>query len=327
MRTWSIVVGLLAGTTLSAAGQPNPFKVAKSNLKGEVNYPLSGDQTGTAKTAFDGDRQLSLSEGTVKMMGKSTKMSTWTLVTGDSMYSADLEKKEGTVMANLLPYYAKAYDQLDGAGKRRFHENIKDMGALMSRAFGMGPVNSLGEKVGDETVAGEVCENRRFASFTVCSMKKGAPLMLKSSGDLLCFRFEQTATSVSLNAPPGSAFEKPAGVKFTPLPMADADSAARGVVGYLSSQALSDSLAAARAELEQAKAEAAAQGKPTEMTAEQKEQMRQACEVLKNFDMGQVVAGAMKAMQEEIKNAAVDAVKQGATNKLKGLIKKPKIPF
>lgn len=327
MRSGGILIVLVLGSVGVGAGQPNPFKVAKSNLKGEVNYVLGGDQTGTAKSAFDGDRQLSWTTGTIKMMGKSTKSSTWTLVTADSMFTADLEKNEGTAMPNLLPLYAKAYDQLDGAGKGRFHDNIKEMGALMSRAFGMGPVGSLGEKMGDETVAGEVCENRRFASFTVCSMKKGPQLMLKSSGDLLCFRFEQTATSVSLAAPAGSAFDKPAGVTFKPFQSVDPDSAARGMVGYLASQALTDSLAAAKAELEQAKADAAAKGETTEMTAEQKEQMRQACDVLKNFDMGQVLANAVKAMQRELANAAVGAAKQGAANKLKGLIKKPKIPF
>lgn len=199
---------------------------------------------------------------------------------------------------------------------------------MMSKAFGAGSMASLGEKLGDETVAGEVCEDRRFATFTVCSMKRGPQIMLKTSGDLLCYRFEQTATSVSLAAPAAGVFEKPAGVKFAPMPAElNADSAARGFVGYLSSQALADSLAASKAELDRAKTEAAAEGKSTEMTKEEKEQMKQACDMLKNFDMTSVLANSWKAMKKEMANAAVDAAKKGATNKLKGLIKKPKIPL
>ena len=66
----------------------------------------------------------------------------------------------------------------------------------MSKAFNVNSFSSLGNKLGDETVAGEVCENRAFGGFTMCSMKKSPTLSLKTTGDLLCFRFEQTATSV-----------------------------------------------------------------------------------------------------------------------------------
>jgi hypothetical protein len=108
--------------------------------------------------------------------------------------------------------------------------------------------------------------------------------------------------------------------------MQNPDSAARGFVGYLASQELADSLAAAQTELEEARAKAAADGKPTEMTAADKEQMQAACETLKNLDMNKVMAAAGNAMVSAMKEAAVDEAKKGATGKLKGLIKKPKIP-
>lgn len=326
MQRLSLASGLASLVLVSvAAAQPNPFKLPKSNLKARVTYQLSGDQNGTAETAYDGDRMMTTSTGTIKMMGKEQKASSWMMVTADSMFTADLDKKEGSAGPNLIPLYAKAYDQLDGGGKQRFHANIKEMGALMSKAFNVNSFSSLGNKLGDETVAGEVCENREFASFTVCSMKKNPMLSLKTAGDLVCFRFEQTATSVSLSSPPASTWSLPAGVKFVPMPMA-ADSAARGFVGYLASQQLTDSLAKAKAELEQAKAEAATKGQPQEMTKEQKEQMRQACDMIKNFDMNKALANALNEMKRELGNAAVDAAKQGAMGKLKGLIKKPKIP-
>ena len=127
-------------------------------------------------------------------------------------------------------------------------------------------------------------------------------MSLRTAGNLVCFRFEQTATAVSLSAPPSSAWEKPAGIDFKPMLGAqDADSAARGMVGYLASQQLSDSIAAGKAAMEKAKSEAAAKGRP--MTDEEKAQMKR-----------------------EFGNAAVDAAKQGATSKLRGLIKKPRIP-
>lgn len=108
------------------------------------------------------------------------------------------------------------------------------------------------------------------------------------------------------------------------MPGQDAGSAARGMVGYLASQQLSDSLAAAKAELEKAKAEAAVSGEPKAgearpMTDEEKAQRKQACEMLKNFDMNKALAGAWKETKKALGNAAVDAAKQGATSRLKGL--------
>ena len=298
MRDGIVTLALLAVAANQTLAQPNPFKLPKSTIKAQVAYQLTGDQKGTAETAFDGSRMMSKSSSTIKMMGKETKSSEWTMVTEDSMYTANLDKKEGFAGPNLLPHYAKAYDGLDGAEKQRFHANMKDMGALMSKAFNVGSMASLGDKLGERTIAGEVCEDRQFAGFEVCTMKRGPRVSLRTAGNLVCFRLEQTATAVSLSAPPSSAWEKPAGIDFKPMLGAqDADSAARGMVGYLASQQLSDSIAAGKAAMEKAKSEAAAKGDPKAgegrpMTDEEKAQMKQACEMLKNFDMNKVLAGA-----------------------------------
>ena len=322
--TATVVVALVTGP---AVAQPNPFKLPKNTVKAQITYQLGGDQKGTAETAIDGDRFMAKSTGTMKMMGKEQKSSTWTLMTADSMYSVDLDKKEGFVAPNLMGLYAKAYDGLDGAGKKRFHSNMQDMGAMMSKVFDVNSFSSMGEKLGDETIAGEACENRKFGMFEICAMKKAPRLALRSRGDLLCFRMEQTATSVSLGAPPASAWEPPGGVKYKPmLGPQNPDSAAQAMVSYLASQQLADSIAAAKAELEKAKAEAAAKGQPTEMTAEQKEQAKQACEFIKNVDVSSVMANIATAMKQALVNAAGDAAKNAATSKIKGLFKKPKIP-
>ena len=330
MRTAVIGALLALGVTGPLWAQPNPFKLPKSSVKAHVTYELSGDQKGTSEVAMDGDRHMSRTASTIKMMGKESKANHWTLVTSDSMYTADLDKKEGTAGPNLIPLYARAYDDLDGTSKERFHSNMKEMGAMLSKAFDIGSLGSTGEKLGEETIAGESCIDHKFAMFTVCSMKKAPAISLKTSGDIVCFQFQETATSVSLGSPPASAWDRPEGITFKPLlgPQ-NPDSAAHAFVGYLASQQLADSLAAAKAKIEKEQADAKAQAKPTstqEMTPEEKEQMKQACEVIKNFDMGKVLAAAWENMKKQLANEAVDAAKRSATNKLKGLIKKPRIP-
>ncbi len=332
-----IAVLLAAAVVMPAAAQPNPFKVPANRVNATIAYQLGGDQAGTAQVAIDGDRLVSRSDATMKMMGRSDKSSTWSLMTSDSMYTADLDKGEGFVGPNLLPYYAKAYDALDGSGKRRFHDNVGEMSALMSKVFDIKSFGTVGQTRGEQTIAGEVCENREFGGFVICSMKKAPQVALHTKGSVICFEMEQTATSVSLAAPAPEAFAVPAGISFKRMPGTEnPDSAARGFVGYLASEALADSIQAAKADLEKARAEAAAKGQPTELTQEQQAQMKQACEFIKNVDVGQVMANALNSFADELKQEAVNAAKDAANDAVKdakgdakrrvrGIIRRPRL--
>jgi hypothetical protein len=115
--------------------------------------------------------------------------------------------------------------------------------------------------------------------------------------------------------------------------VSNADSAAQGLVGYLASQQLTDSLAKAKAELQAAQAKASAQnpGEMPKMTPEQEASMQKACETMKNLDVGKVIADAandaMKQMAAQAKQAAIDAGKNAVNQKIQGIFKKPKIPL
>jgi hypothetical protein len=321
-----LILAALAAVVTPLHAQPNPFKLPKSGVKAaQITYSLTGDITGTATVAIDGDRTARHQTSTMKMMGKTVNTDSWTLTTPDSSYSADLTKKQGTVLPNMLPHFSSAYEELDGDAKKRFHQNMEDMASLLSRAFSLASLNA-GEKLGNKTYAGQECEERKLASFSICTMTK-APIMLHSQGSLVCLNFEETATEVKLAAPSGEAFATPAGITWkVDTRVEKPDSMAKGYVMYLASQQLSDSLAKAKAELEAAKAKQAQTGKTATLTPEQQSEMQKACDALKNFDAGKMLAdatGQMKqAMIDEAKRAATDAAK----NKIKGLFHKPKIP-
>jgi hypothetical protein len=334
MRHAVLAIGLVLAAA-PASAQPNPFKLPKSNLKGgaEVSYTLSGDITGTAMMAFEGDRWVRKQTGTMKMMGKTTTSETWTLTTPDSMYNADVSRKQGSVMPNMLPLMAKAYDGLDGSGKKRLHQNMGEMSSLLTKGFGLSSFSSMGEDLGSKTYAGQSCEERKFGPVVMCSMDK-APVVLHSQTRLLCFNMEETATEVKLGAVSPAAFAPPAGVVFAPdKHVTNADSAAQGLVSYLASQQLADSLAKAKAELQAAQAKAGAQnpGEMPKMTPEQEASMQKACETMKNLDVGKVIADAandaMKQMAAQAKQAALDAGKNAVNQKIQGVFKKPKIPL
>jgi hypothetical protein len=315
------VASLLVASGGSA--QTNPFKIPKPSIKGaSVSYTMTGDMEGTATAAYDGERYLRASKATMQIMGKTSDVDDWVLTTADSVWRADLAKKEGTVAPSMLPFMANAYDDLDGDGKKRFHQNLQDMSALIGQAFGLGNLNS-GEKGESKTYAGQECEERKLGPILVCQMSK-APIVLHTSANLACMKFEETATAVTLSAPGAAAFAMPAGIEFKPDPyLRNVDSTARGFVGYLSSQQLTDSIAKAKAELAAA---GGAQANPQELTPEQQESLRAACEAIKSIDMSKVMADAANAWQRAMVEAMKNEAKNQAVKGIKGLIRKPKIP-
>jgi hypothetical protein len=337
MKRLAVVAAFALGASPLVAGtlvaQGNPFKLPKNKVSNlEVSYAYTGDTQGTASRAISKDRIVSHEQTTSKFFGKTTNTDSWTLFTPDASYSADLLKKTGVKRPNVLPYMEKAYDNLDGTSKQRLHQNMKDMAQMISQAFGAQAL-AAGEKGEVKTYAGEKCEEHSFGPFSVCSMQDAPAVPLHMKGDILCVNFEQTATSVKKAEPPASAFEPPAGITFAEdTNLASPDSMARGFVNYLASQQLADSIAKAKAEMakqqqSQASSSGGAEEKPRELTPEEKEQQRQACEALKNFDLGKTMANAGKSVVNEAVNEAVEEkkseVKNDAKNKIKGFIKKP----
>lgn len=326
----TVLVAALAAVALPVVAQQNPFKVKKGDFKAEISYTMSGDMSGKSTVAIDGERSARRATSTTKMMGKTTSSDTWTLTTPDSTYTADLTKKKGTVGPNLVPHLAKAYDDLDGDSKKRLHQNMEDMAGVMSKAFGALGVSSGGEKLGTKTYAGQECEERKMGGFEICTMSK-APIMLHTKASIVCLNYEETATEVKLGGVSGDAFAVPSGVVFTPdQRMREADSTAIGFVNYLASQQLADSLAKAKAEIESAQAKSAAPGTPPKLTPEQQASMQQACETMKNLDVSKMISDAsnqmLKGMVDQAKQAAMNAAKSAAENKVRSIFKKPKIP-
>jgi hypothetical protein len=158
-------------------------------------------------------------------------------------------------------------------------------------------------------------------------MEDAPAVPLHLEANLFCVNFEETATSVKRGDPPASAFEPPAGITFqNDTNLVNPDSMARGFVSYLASQQLADSLAKAKAEMAKQTSPSGGE-KPKELTPEEKEQQRQACEQLKNFDLGKTMANATKSVVKEALNEAAQEkqaeAKNEAKSKIKGLFKKP----
>ncbi|MFL5496046.1 MAG: hypothetical protein ACJ8DC_16805 [Gemmatimonadales bacterium] len=324
-----VVLGLFAS---SAAAQQNPFKLPKNNTSVTVQYAYAGDMQGTGERAVSKDRVMAHQSTTGKFFGKTSTTDTWTLITPDSSYSADLTKKTGVAMPNVLPYMAKAYDDLDGTSKQRLHQNMQEMVQMISRAFGTQTMVS-DEKTATQTYAGEKCDERTFGTFSICSMQDAPAVPLHVSGSMMCVSYEETATAVKKGEPSAAELAPPAGITFQrDTTLASPDSMARGFVKYLASQELADSIAKAKSEMASRSSTSNVSNASTtsaahEPTPEEREQQRQACEALKNFNLGKAMSDATKQVFSEAVNEAVQEkkmeAKEGAKQKIKGLLKKP----
>jgi hypothetical protein len=326
-------VAALACAASPLIAQDNPFKLPKNKLAAvDVTYAYAGDMSGTAERAISKDRIVSHETTTSKFFGKTTNTDSWTLYTPDSAYSVDLTKKTGIRRPNVLPYMEKAYDDLDGASKQRLHQNLQDMAQMITKAFGSQALTA-GEKGETKTYAGEKCQEHSFAGFSVCSMQDAPAIPLHTQGNLLCVDFEQTATSVKRGEPPASAFAPPPGITFQDdTNLVKPDSMAHVFVNYLASQQLADSIAKAKADMakQQQASNASSSGggeQPKELTPEEKAKQREACEALKNFDLGKTMANAGKSVVgealHEVEEEKKAEVKNDAKQKIKGLFKKP----
>jgi hypothetical protein len=326
-------VAALACAASPLIAQDNPFKLPKNKLAAvDVTYAYAGDMSGTAERAISKDRIVSHETTTSKFFGKTTNTDSWTLYTPDSAYSVDLTKKTGIRRPNVLPYMEKAYNDLDGASKQRLHQNLQDMAQMITKAFGSQALTA-GEKGETKTYAGEKCQEHSFAGFSVCSMQDAPAIPLHTQGNLLCVDFEQTATSVKRGEPPASAFAPPPGITFQDdTNLVKPDSMAHVFVNYLASQQLADSIAKAKADMakQQQASNASSSGggeQPKELTPEEKAKQREACEALKNFDLGKTMANAGKSVVgealHEVEEEKKAEVKNDAKQKIKGLFKKP----
>ena len=126
---------MLSATLLAAAvvahpasAQGNPFQARYDALPTiTVTYSDSGDMSGSARTTADGSRLARWSAVSGKFLGRTTNDTTWSMCTPDTIWSADLNRKTGTVSVNPLPAMHKAYDDLDGDSKARFQSNVAAM--------------------------------------------------------------------------------------------------------------------------------------------------------------------------------------------------------
>jgi len=320
------VLGLVAVMALSAPllAQVNPFRPAGGGVQSAViAYTLSGSISGTEELTLDGDRMARRGTTSMKMFGKTVTSESLELMTHDSVYSVDLAKKTGFAMPNYAPYLADEYDHLPGKQKKHLQQNLELAAQTLGQAFGMGNIAQANQVVGQETVAGETCEVRKFGDWSVCALARDPRIALKTSGEIVCMEMNTVAMSAAINqGAPAAKFAVPAGVKWaTPDTSLSRDpkATAKEMLRMLSSEEFRDSLLAAQHKMTAAEDSAGVR----EMTPEQREQSCAQLRQAYNVDLGAAFTHALGAVAESAAKSAAENALQGAANSLRRRIRIP----
>jgi len=303
---------VLFAATSSLAAQVNPFKPSGRSVKSAViAYTVSGAMSGTEELALDGDRMARRGATSMKMFGRTVTSETLTLTTRDSVYSVDLTKKTGFAMPNYGPFLADEYDRLSGKQKKQLQQNLELAAQTLGQAFGLGSIAQANQVAGQETVAGQTCDVRKFGDWSVCALAADPSITLRTSGEIMCMELNTVATSATINQ--GASADKlamPSGVVWTPPDTSlsrDPKATAKEMLQMLSSEELRDSLLAAQKDMKAAEDSAGVK----QMTPAEREQ---ACAQLReayHIDLG-------AAFTRALGNVARNAAKSAAENALKG---------
>ena len=142
---------VIAASPLSA--QDNPFKLPRARPPSRSATPTPETCRVPPSTAFRRTGSSRTRPRPAKFFGKTTDAGSWTLFTPEWNYSADLTKKTGLKLPNVLPYMEKAYDDLGRHVEQRLHQNMQDMAQMMSKAFAV-RLSGAGEDRHDQDVRG-----------------------------------------------------------------------------------------------------------------------------------------------------------------------------
>jgi hypothetical protein len=320
------VLAFVATVAVSAplAAQVNPFKPGGGAVHSAViAYTLSGSLSGTEELALDGDRMVRRGSTSMRVFGRTVTSESVVLSTHDSVYSVDLTKKTGFVLPNYGPYLADEYDRLSGKQKKQLQQNLELAAQTMGQAFGMGNIAQANQAVGQETVAGQTCDLRKFGDWSVCALAADPRITLKASGEIMCMEMNTVASSATINqGVPADEFALPAGVSWSPRDTSlsrDPKATAKEMLQMLSSEELRDSLLAAQKKMTAAEDSAGVR----EMTPEEREQSCAQLREAYHVDLGAAFMHALGNMAESAAKTAAENALKGAANTIRRRIRIP----
>ena len=210
-------LAILMATPLGA--QDNPFTPADGPVRdATVTYALTVGKErilGRAELAHSDARWALSVQIRDSLTGDTLK--TWALLTADSIYRWQSfgDAGTGSRSASFRAHLARAFAELTPAEKAAALRGIKAIPAGAAAALELLP-NAVGVRDGTAEVAGHTCVVWRIGRERFCALAEAPEIVLRWYGRAQIVTL--SATNVSFEPPPASAFDPPEGARFTPEP-------------------------------------------------------------------------------------------------------------
>jgi hypothetical protein len=173
---------------------------------GIIEYKITGMQSGTEILYFDdwGRKEAKYTNTEISVMNIKQKQNQLGILDGNITYTIDLDRKTGTKMDTPL------MGDLSRGAKRQ-GKDMTDVGMEMLKQMG-------GEKVGEEKVAGYLCEVYEIKKMSSKTWVHNG-VTLKMESNMVGMQRNQEATRVQLNVPiPQDKLRIPSDVTITEMP-------------------------------------------------------------------------------------------------------------
>lgn len=186
----------------------NPWETRLPLKSGMIVYKCAGSMNGKKALYFKdyGRTRAEYQKVSLKMMGMTSTESTTKITTPDWIYTIDNLTKQGTREANPNKFLSMEFAKLNDTEKAQVISNINKTGKFSIEGF-QGKINLKAAKV-----LGYDCDIVTVLD-TKLYMISGTDISLKTVGNTMGVKIEETATSIKEGTPPAKAFKIP-GINF-----------------------------------------------------------------------------------------------------------------
>lgn len=203
----SLLVILLCATPAFAVDNPWDKKLPFKNaiIDSKISGTMNGENILYIKDY--GRTRAEYTNTSMKVFGITQKQKEIIITTPDWIYTIDLLENSGTKQANLKKFMTQEFNNLSKSEQKKVVKNAESQG--IATIEGMeGTIQKNATKI-----LGYNCDKVTMTG-TILYTISGTDLALKTNGDMMGVKFNQSAISVKKESGPSSRFQPPSNIIF-----------------------------------------------------------------------------------------------------------------
>ena len=201
-----------------AFAQTTPFNKPLPFKEATISYKISGTERGTQTVYIkDSGKTIAKHKKTVmKIMGMKQETNSFTLITPEWNYTADLKKRTGSKVTNQQKFMIEEFNKLSAADKAKATANAEKLGVNLMQGMG-GKIQKNAAKI-----KGYNCDKITIMGVNTYVMSD-TNIEMKSNSSMMGIKMNLEVTDIKKGGKfPANAFKLPAGINFVHNKQAEA---------------------------------------------------------------------------------------------------------